>query len=137
MSDKLINLKVITPARVLFEDEVKSFIVKTKGEVGEFAVLLNHAPMAATVGIGSLVIEMPDGGEKVTSLFGGYLVVQNNNAVIVTEAAEWPEEIDYERAERAKERAEAMLRGEGTDKDRAQVALMRALKRMELYKSRK
>ncbi len=137
MSDKLINLKVITPTRVLFEDQVKSFIVKTKGEVGEFAVLADHAPMTATIGMGSLVLEMPGGEEKVTSLFGGYLVVQNNNAVIVTEAAEWPDEIDYDRAERAKERAEAMLRGEGTDKDRAQVALMRALKRMELYKSRK
>lgn len=137
MSDKLISLKVITPTRVLLESEVKSFIVKTKGEVGEFAVLADHAPMTATIGIGSLVLEMPDGEEKVTSLFGGYLVVQNNNAVIVTEAAEWPDEIDYERAERAKERAEARLRGEGTDKDRAQVALMRALKRLELYKLRK
>ena len=137
MSDKLIKLKVITPVKMLFEGEVKSFIVKTRGEVGEFAVLADHAPMTATIGIGSLVLEMPDGEKKVTSLFGGYVVVQNNTAVIVTEAAEWPDEIDYERAERAKERAEAMLRGEGTDKDRAQAALMRAIKRMELYKLRK
>lgn len=137
MSDKLIDLKVITPARVLFEGEVKSLIVKARGETGDFAVLADHAPMTASIGIGSLVLEMPDGEEKNTSLFGGYIVVENNNAVIVTEAAEWPEEIDYERAEKAKARAEAMLNGEGTDKDRAQVALMRALKRMELYKMRK
>lgn len=137
MSDKLIKLKVITPTRVLLEDEVKSFIVKTRSEVGEFAVLADHAPMTATIGIGSLVLEMPDGEEKITSLFGGYAVVQNNSAVIIAEAAEWPDEIDFERAERAKERAEARLRSEGTDTDRAQAALIRAITRIELYKLRK
>ena len=137
MSDKLIKLKVITPVKMLFEGEVKSFIVKTRGEVGEFAVLADHAPMTATIGIGSLVLEMPDGAREVTSLFGGYVVVQNNSAVIVAEAAEWPGEIDVERAERAKERAEARLKKSGTDVDRAQAALMRAMERIEIYKLRK
>ena len=137
MSDKLIKLKVITPVKMLFEGEVKSFIVKTRGEVGEFAVLADHAPMTATIGIGSLVLEMPDGEREVTSLFGGYVVVQNNSAVIVAEAAEWPGEIDVERAERAKERAEARLKKSGTVVDRAQAALMRAMERIEIYKLRK
>lgn len=137
MSDKTIKLKVITPVNVLFEGEVKSFIVKTRGEVGEFAVLADHIPMTASVGIGTLVIDMPDGTEQRTSLFGGYCVVQNNNAVIIAEAGEKPEEIDFARAEEAKKRAEERLRGAaGIDRNRAEQALYRSIARLELYKSK-
>ncbi|MBR5309821.1 MAG: ATP synthase F1 subunit epsilon [Oscillospiraceae bacterium] len=137
MSDKVINLKVITPERVLFEDEAKSFIVKTKGEVGEFAVLADHMPMTASIGIGYLVINLPNGEEKRTTLFGGYCVVSNNNAVIIAEAGERPEDIDFERAEEAKRRAEERLRGEaGIDRNRAEQALYRSIARLELYKNK-
>ena len=137
MSDKLINLKVITPVEVLFEGEVKSFIVKTKGEVGEFAVLADHMPMTAAVGNGTLVINLPDETVKKTTLFTGYCVVHNNNAVIIVEAGEKPEEIDFERAEEAKKRAEERLRGgEGIDKNRAEQALYRSIARLELYKDK-
>ena len=137
MSDKLINLKVITPVEVLFEGEVKSFIVKTKGEVGEFAVLADHMPMTAAVGNGTLVINLPDETVKRTTLFTGYCVVHNNNAVIIVEAGEKPEEIDFERAVEAKKRAEERLRGgEGIDKNRAEQALYRSIARLELYKDK-
>ena len=137
MSDKLINLKVITPVEVLFEGEVKSFIVKTKGEVGEFAVLADHMPMTAAVGNGTLVINLPDETVKRTTLFTGYCVVHNNNAVIIVEAGEKPEEIDFERAAEAKKRAEERLRGgEGIDKNRAEQALYRSIARLELYKDK-
>ena len=137
MSDKLINLKVITPTEILFEGEAKSFIVKTKGEVGEFAVLADHMPMTAAVGNGTLVINLPDETVKRTTLFTGYCVVHNNNAVIIVEAGERPEEIDFERAEEAKKRAEERLRGgEGIDKDRAEQALYRSIARLELYKDK-
>ena len=131
MSDKLINLKVITPVEVLFEGEVKSFIVKTKGEVGEFAVLADHMPMTAAVGNGTLIINLPDETVKRTTIFTGYCVVHNNNAVIIVEAGEKPEEIDFERAEEAKKRAEERLRGgEGIDKNRAEQALYRSIARL-------
>ena len=137
MSDKLINLKVITPVEVLFEGEAKSFIVKTKGEVGEFAVLADHMPMTAAVGNGTLVINLPDETVKRTTLFTGYCVVHNNNAVIIVEAGEKPEEIDFERAEEAKKRAEERLRGgDGIDKNRAEQALYRSIARLELYKNK-
>lgn len=137
MSDKLINLKVITPTEILFEGEAKSFIVKTKGEVGEFAVLADHMPMTAAVGNGTLVINLPDETVKRTTLFTGYCVVHNNNAVIIVEAGERPEEIDFERAEEAKKRAEERLRGgEGIDKNRAELALYRSIARLELYKNK-
>ena len=137
MSEKLINLKVITPVNVLFEGEAKSFIVKTRGEVGEFAVLADHIPMTAAVGNGTLLINLPDGTEKRTTLFFGYCVVQNNTAVIIVEAGEKPEDIDFARAEEAKKRAEERLKGgEGIDKNRAEQALYRSIARLELYKSK-
>ena len=137
MSDKLINLKVITPVEVLFEGEVKSFIVKTKGEVGEFAVLADHMPMTAAVGNGTLVINHPDDTVKRTTHYPGDCVVHNNNAVIIVEAGEKPEEIDFERAEEAKKRAEERLRGgDGIDKNRAEQALYRSIARLELYKDK-
>ena len=137
MSDKLINLKVITPVEVLFEGEAKSFIVKTRGETGEFAVLADHIPMTAAVGNGTLVINLPDETVKRTTVFTGYCVVHNNNAVIIVEAGEKPEEIDFERAEEAKKRAEERLRGgEGIDKNRAEQALYRSIARLELYKDK-
>ena len=137
MSEKLINLKVITPVEVLFEGEAKSFIVKTRGEVGEFAVLPDHIPMTASVGNGTLVVNLPDGTIKRTTLFCGYCVVHNNSAVIIVEAGEKPEEIDFERAEEAKKRAEERLRGgDGIDKNRAEQALYRSIARLELYKNK-
>lgn len=137
MSEKVIKLKVITPTRVFFEGEVESFIVKTRGEVGEFAVLVDHAPMTAAVGLGTLVLNMTDGRKKTSTLFDGYAVVQENNAVIIAEAAEWPDEIDEERAQQAKERAEQRIKQSDMDFARAQRALMRSIARLELYKLRK
>ena len=137
MSEKVIKLKVITPTRVFFEGEVESFIVKTRGEVGEFAVLVDHAPMTAAVGLGTLVLNMTDGSKKTSTLFDGYAVVQENNAVIIAGAAEWPDEIDEERAQQAKERAEQRIKQSDMDFARAQRALMRSIARLELYKLRK
>ena len=137
MSEKLISIKVISPTRSFFEGEVKSFIVKTNGEVGEFAVLVDHAPIAAAVGLGTLVLEMPDGERKESTLFGGYLVCQNNNAVLLAESCEWPDEIDVDRAKAAMKRAEERLNDSEMDHQRAQRAFVRAKTRLNLSKLHK
>ncbi len=134
MSDKVINLKVITPTGVLFEGEATGFIVKTRSEVGDFAVLPNHIPMTSVIGTGHIEIDLPDGTEKRTTLFGGYCVVQNNTAVIIAEAGEKPEDIDSARAEAAKTRAEGYLNDPKADHNRAEQALRRSIVRLELYK---
>lgn len=137
MSDTTIKLKVITPVSVLFDGEVKSFIVKTNGEAGEFAVLANHAPMTAVLGIGKLIIRLPDGTEKKASVFEGYCVIKDNRAVIIVEAGEKPENIDLERAEAAKKRAKEHLENADYDHKRAESALRRSEVRIELYNDRK
>ncbi len=57
--------------------------------------------------------------------------------MIIAEAAEWPDEIDAERAEAAKERAEKRMKQSDVDFSRAQNALLRSISRLELYKLRK
>ena len=70
---------------------------------------------------------------------GGYISVQKDKTTIVTDSAEWPEEIDVERAQRAKQRAEERLekRPEGLDIVRAENALKRALNRLEVANLKK
>lgn len=64
----------------------------------------------------------------------GYINVGKYSTIIVTSAAEWPEEIDVERALEAKRRAEEHLRDKGKDVIQAQLALRRALNRIEVAK---
>ena len=116
--------------------------IQTRGFLTMFGiwsidVLVDHAPMTAAVGLGTLVINLPSGEKKISTLFDGYAVVQENTAVIIAEAAEWPDEIDAERAEAAKERAEKRLKQSDIDFARAQNALLRSISRLELYKLRK
>jgi len=136
MSENLILLKVITPTRVLYEGEVSSVVVHGKGENGEFAVLPGHIAMTADVGLGSFEFTDAEGETKEATLFGGYAVVCNNRMVIMAQVSEWPWEIDVERAEAAKARAEGRLNDPKHSQVRAEAAIFRAITRMKLYKSR-
>ncbi len=137
MSDekKLIKVKIITPERVLFEGEVEKFIVKSRGEVGDFEILPDHLPMTASIGLGRVILFEPGKEEKQATLFGGFALVEKNAATILTEVAEWPEEIDVERAAKAKERAEENMKNEKMDYTRAHAALIRAIERLDLAKA--
>ena len=75
---------------------------------GDVGILLNHSPLVTILDIGRLVIK--DGDErKIAACAGGYIDVRNNNITVVSDACEWEEEIDINRAERAKERASKRL----------------------------
>ena len=95
-------LKVVTPDKLFFEGEIDMLVARTiEGDVG---ILLNHSPLVTILDIGRLVIK--DGDErKVAACAGGYIDVRNNNITVVSDACEWEDEIDINRAERAKERA--------------------------------
>ena len=82
--------------------------------------------------MGLLRLNYPDGTERTAVLCGGYMEVTKEKTTIVTDSAEWPEEIDKNRAEAAKKRAEDRLnkQTEGLDVARAELALKRALMRI-------
>lgn len=122
-------LKVVTPDKFFFEGEIDMLVARTiEGDVG---ILLNHSPLVTILDIGRLVIK--DGDErKVAACAGGYIDVRNNNITVVSDACEWEDEIDINRAERAKERASKKLEDKDTDTFKAELALKKAINRINI-----
>ena len=127
MDEKHIKLNVYSPTRIFFEGEAEFVeFVTTEGELGIYP---NHIPLTAVVAPGVLRIT-EDGKVREASLLDGFVTVLSNEITILSEACEWPEEIDIHRAEEAKIRAERKLAMEQTVRD--ELALRRALVRMQL-----
>ena len=126
-----LTLEVATPTRLVVAETVDEVVVP--GSEGYFGVLPGHAPLLATLGIGELIYRK-DTAQYYLALTGGFAEVRNDKVIVLAENAERPDEIDRERAQRAKERAERLLSGREPDVDyaRAQAALARALIRLQV-----
>lgn len=126
-------LKIITPDRMFYENPVK--MVEFNTVEGEIGVLPGHIPMTVIIKPGVLTITEED-GEKEAALHAGFAEILQDRVTILAEIIEWPEEIDEARAQEAKERAEERLRTKApeTDTARAEIALRRALTRIEVLK---
>ncbi len=134
VAGKTFSLEVITPQRSMYSGEVESFTAP--GEVGEFQVLHDHAPFLSSIAAGEFRLVDQTGNEVVYSTSGGFVEVNRNKASFLADTLEKKEEIDVERAEAAKKRAEERLRKKepGTDVARAQAALLRAVNRLKVAK---
>jgi F-type H+-transporting ATPase subunit epsilon len=133
-----ILLEVVTPERQVLSTEVDE--VSAPGALGYFGVLPGHTPFITTLGVGELRYRSGNQWEYL-SITWGYAEVLPNKVTVLTETAEMAEEIDIERAERAKRRAEERLREWSTtvadvDFERASAALDRALTRLEVARKR-
>jgi F-type H+-transporting ATPase subunit epsilon len=108
-------------------------MVTLRSGYGELGILPRHAPLASTVKQGIIKVKLPEGGEDYIYTNGGFLEILPDKITILADTAEIGGFIDVERAARAKERAEARLnkRTEDIDVVRAELALQRALKRLE------
>lgn len=126
-------LKIITPERVFYEEMVT--MVEFNTTEGEIGVYKNHIPLTVIVKPGILTITTKD-GVKNAALHSGFAEILQDKITILAEVVEWPEEIDLNRAESAKERAQKRLseKTEGTDVYRAEVALLRAMARINVLR---
>ena len=126
---KSFTLEVVTPARKVISKEVSSIVLPASN--GYMGVLLNHAPLINTLGVG--VLKYSDGKiEDYVTICGGFMEISNNKVSIMADAAESISEIDVERAKRAEERARERLKNrEGIDPLRAELALRRAMARLQ------
>ncbi len=124
------EIEIVTPEKKFFKGEVESINLTTLN--GKVQILANH--IAYVTGLKPGIIKIVENGkEKIASLSGGFIQFAENKGVILADAAEWPQEIDVERANKAKERAEKRLQSkasEDIDISRAQLALSRALSRI-------
>lgn len=129
--DKTLLLEIVTPDRLVMSKQVD--YVACPGFEGEFGVLPNHIPFLSALKIGNLYFKT---GGKAHYVFvsGGFADVSAGKVTILAESAEKAEEIDIERARKAKERAEARLAKakDQIEYTRAQAALQRALARMRV-----
>ncbi len=132
MADNFL-LKIITPDRVFFEEEAS--MVEFNTTEGEIGVYKNHVPMTVIIKPGILTITQ-DGGVREAALHAGFVEILQDKVTILAEIIEWPEEIDAERAEAARARAEERLKSRTpeTDVARAETALQRAIARIQLLK---
>ncbi len=130
MSDKKMNLSIATPDRKFYEGEVDMVIVSTTS--GEIGILPSHMPLVSILEIGKVDIKV-DNEVKVAAINKGFIQVSESGVSIFTDSAEWPGEIDLERAKEAKKRAEDRLKAKANlDTARAENALKRAINRIDL-----
>jgi F-type H+-transporting ATPase subunit epsilon len=131
MADK-IKLRIVTPSRLMLDEEVDE--VTAIGELGEFGVLPNHISFLSTLVAGEMSYKQ-GAQRRLLAVSGGYAEVLDNVMTVLAPAAEFGVEIDSARAQRAKERAEkqlAELKHDDRDFELAQVALQRALVRLQV-----
>ncbi len=131
MADK-ITLKLVTPSRLLLDEEVDE--VTAPGALGEFGVLPNHIAFLTLLEPGEMSYKQ--GGERARlAVGGGYAEVLDNVMTVLAHAAEYADEIDVARAQRAKEKAETRLAELGREEKEfvaAEAALCRALVRLQV-----
>jgi F-type H+-transporting ATPase subunit epsilon len=126
----LLHLEVITPERVMVSEDVD--MVEAHGALGEFGVLPGHINFLTSIVPGE-VRYMTDGKTRHLATSGGFAEVVSDKVTFLLETAEFAEEIDVDRARRAKERAESALGGlSSDDKDYkvSELALRRAIARI-------
>ncbi len=132
----IIQFKIVTPDGIFYEDDIFQVSVPTKD--GEITILARHNPLISVLKAGELRIFDKD-GEHPMAVSGGFLEVKaHSSVVILADNAERAEEIDIERAEQARKRAEELLKkaAEAGDVDYAklQAILERELNRVSIAK---
>ena len=104
------TFEVHTPYRLFYSGPVEAIVLTLID--GEIAIYANHNHISAPVVPCLLKIKDKDGVWKTAFTSDGVLEVTSNKTVLLTDTAEWPGEIDYDRAKAARERAEETLKGD-------------------------
>ena len=130
------RVELVTPDRTLFSGEAEMVATRTVGG-GEIAFLANHTAFVGAVQPGLLRVVHPEGvaagttgGELRFAVHGGFVEVRDNRVIVVADAAESAEDIDVERAQRARDDAQRRLSA-GDDRQAA-ADLRRAEVRLEV-----
>lgn len=127
----MLAVKIITPTGLYKECEAEALHVKTVE--GECTLLPHHMPIVAMLATCKLQLRL-QGEYHDYAIAGGMLHLNQDEVKLLTDSIEGREEIDLERAKRAKERAEKRLRklDQKTDVRRAEIALAKAINRIHI-----
>jgi F-type H+-transporting ATPase subunit epsilon len=128
----IFNFEVHTPYRLFYSGKAQAVtLTLADGEIGIYA---NHAPFTGVVVTGILRIKENDGNWRAAFVSSGILEVKEHKNVLMVDSAEWPEEIDKERALKSKQDAEKILSDAGFkfETDKAKDKLRRAESRLKV-----
>ncbi|MGA2457928.1 MAG: F0F1 ATP synthase subunit epsilon [Terriglobales bacterium] len=129
------QLEIVTPSRLLAKDAAEE--AQIPGVSGYLGILPGHAPLITELAVGVLTYKA-SGATHTLSVAWGFMEVLPDKVTILAEAAERPQEIDVERAQKAKDRAEQRLKSNDLQVDytRAEDALQRADTRLNVAKEK-
>ena len=131
MAEELL-LEIVTPEKLAFSGSIDE--VTCPGSEGEFGVLRGHASLLSAIKFGELSY-LKDGKRTSYAVNTGYAEVTGSKVTVLVETAEKADQIDLERANRAKETAEqkmAKFAKEDPEFEKAKVALERAEMRLKI-----
>lgn len=130
---KTFPLQIGTPDGLLFEGEVERVVARSI--TGDLAILAGHSNFCTALGMGEAHVVLPDGGRREAACIGGMLSMMEGSCSLLATTWEWKEDIDADRANAAKKRAEEKLARTGlTDREYriAEAKLKRALVRLSV-----
>ena len=129
MAEKF-KLSIITPDTSVYEGDAEFLeFTSTEGQMGVYA---QHIPLTTILEPCVMTIHN-DGEKKKAAILGGFIEILKEKVTVLAEDAQWPGDIDLDRAEAAYERAKERLaaKQEGIDLKRAEASLKRAVARIE------
>ena len=135
-----LTLTIVTAQRTVLEQSGVTKLVVPAAE-GQITILPSHAALMSSLAIGEMVVFTAGGSESI-AIHGGFIQVAHDAVSVLADAAERLDQIDLERAEAARGRAQARLQGRdatlvgGFDVLRAQLALQRSLTRLRVARRR-
>ncbi len=133
-----IQCDIITQERIVFSGQVDS--VNLPGSEGRMGILPNHSPLLSTLDFGEVMVRTA-GHEEYFAIGGGFVEIQPDHVTILADSAEQADEIDLDRAERARARAEEVMRtGVKDDPDRiaaVRASLLKAQARVDVGRRRR
>lgn len=131
-----LQLTVVSPERELFTGDVDEVLVP--GAEGQLGILPKHQPLMTLLTEGMLVVRQKQ-EELVFAIHGGYMQVLPERVIVLADVGERAEEIDLERAEAARQRAEDLLKRQPPPEERAVAlqALRRSMVRLRVARRRR
>lgn len=133
MLNNEIKFEIVTPERIVLKEQVLQITVPTRE--GEITVLPGHIPLVAVLVPGVAEVKRPGGAIEIIAVSGGFIEVSRDKVVILADTAERAEEIDVDRAEEARKRAEDIKKN-AEKYDRVGFTEMSALIAKELARTR-
>jgi F-type H+-transporting ATPase subunit epsilon len=129
------QLEIVTPVKLIVSEAADE--AQIPGSSGYLGILPGHAPLITELGVGVITYKS-NGTTHTLSVAWGFAEVLPDKVTILAEAAERPQEIDVERAQKAKERAEELLKSSDPEVDyaRAEDAKQRAETRLNVAKEK-